>query len=130
MRPNLKTLVAVLVSLIDDLLIAVVLLWLLPRLRVKIPLPLFITILAVWMTYAVLTFRFGRRILNREPLKGFSSMIGTEGYATSPLAPEGTVKIMGELWRAKGKDGNIEAGSRVYVVGQEGLKLVVSKKRV
>lgn len=127
MRPNLKTLVAVLVSLIDDLLIAIVLLWLLPRLRVKIPLPLFITILAVWMTYAVLTFRFGRRIFSREPLKGLSSMIGTEGYAVNPLSPEGMVKIRGELWRATSMDDDIEIGSRVCVVGQEGLKLIVKK---
>ena len=45
-----------------------------------------------------------------------------------PLAPEGVVKVRGELWKAAAANGEIETGKRVEVVGLEGLKLLVKEK--
>jgi len=52
-------------------------------------------------------------------------MTGIEGKATVRLAPKGFVKIESELWEARTQSGTIEAGTRIVVVKQEGMKLVV-----
>jgi len=47
---------------------------------------------------------------------------------TQDLNPEGTVKMRGEIWRAKSSDGSeIPKGSQAEVVDQEGLLLIVQR---
>jgi membrane protein implicated in regulation of membrane protease activity len=55
------------------------------------------------------------------------SLIGLTGTARERLAPEGLVKIRGELWRARLADSqpSIEAGDRVKVLERRGLLLLV-----
>lgn len=57
-------------------------------------------------------------------------LVGQPGEVEAPLAPEGTVFVGGELWRAKSKDGShLASHARVRVVGFEGhLALVESYK--
>jgi membrane-bound serine protease (ClpP class) len=55
---------------------------------------------------------------------GEAGMIGLTGRADTELAPEGTVFIRGELWRAKARS-RIAAGENVRVIGLEGLTLEV-----
>jgi membrane protein implicated in regulation of membrane protease activity len=40
------------------------------------------------------------------------------------------VNIKGELWTAESAEGNISPGEKVDVVGEDGMKLVVSRKQV
>jgi membrane-bound serine protease (ClpP class) len=51
-------------------------------------------------------------------------MIGQTGIAETEMAPEGTVFVHGELWRARAGI-RIAAGERVRVIGVEGLVLEV-----
>jgi membrane-bound serine protease (ClpP class) len=55
------------------------------------------------------------------------SMVGTSGKAASTLAPEGMVRIKGELWVATSAEGDVAVGEEVEVVGEDGLKLFVRK---
>ena len=59
---------------------------------------------------------------------GDLKLIGEIAQVEAALAPEGTVIVDGELWRAKSKNGaHISAGARVRVIGFEGhLALVES----
>ncbi len=57
-------------------------------------------------------------------------MIGSKGKASSLIAPEGYVRIKGELWEAKSAGDEIDIGEVVMVVGQDGLKLIVRKGRI
>ena len=53
-------------------------------------------------------------------------LIGCRGVAIEPLAPDGYVRIGGELWRARTDDANpIAPHLAVEVVGAEGLVLSV-----
>ena len=53
-------------------------------------------------------------------------VIGATGEVVSELAPEGTVVVHGELWRARSRDGStFSCKMRVSVVGVEGHLLVV-----
>ncbi len=65
--------------------------------------------------------------MRRKPLDGLPYMVGSQGEVVSPLAPEGLVRIKGELWQAESASGSIDTGEEVTVVGQDGLKLVVRK---
>ena len=55
---------------------------------------------------------------------GADSMVGAEGEAREELAPEGLVFVSGALWKAVAPE-PIHAGSRVRVVGRDGLQLRV-----
>ncbi len=54
-------------------------------------------------------------------------MVGAAGKAAGNLAPEGMVKIRGELWGAISEEDEIVAGESIIVTGEKGLKLLVRK---
>jgi membrane-bound serine protease (ClpP class) len=56
---------------------------------------------------------------------GAESMVGATGEAREELAPEGLVFVSGALWKAVAVPAPIHAGSRVRVVGRDGLQLKV-----
>ena len=127
MSANLRLILAIITSLLDEAIIIAVILWVLPQFGIKLS-PVWLVVIAVgFVIFAVVAFRMGTRALGRKPLIGLTSMIGMQGNVTSPLTPEGFVKIKGELWRARAESGEIDSGAEVVVVGQEKLKLTVRK---
>ncbi len=65
------------------------------------------------------------RVRLRRPVTGEDSLIGMVGEAQTDIAPEGTVRTKGTLWRARTMETGIAAGSRVEVKATEGLVLLV-----
>lgn len=55
---------------------------------------------------------------------GAAGMVGSQGEAVERLAPEGMVRVGGELWRAIA-DGEVHAGGNVEITAVEGLTLRV-----
>lgn len=52
--------------------------------------------------------------------------VGTRGVAKTDLAPSGVVRVVSEEWTARSADGGVVAeGTRVRVVRQDGLTLIV-----
>ncbi len=87
-------------------------------------------VIIVMAVLLALFFAFGMaaviRARKKKPETGKEEMIGLEGKVVQTLEPEGMVRIRGELWKAKSKDGErIPAGENVEVVGVEGLMLIV-----
>ena len=105
----------------------VIVLWGLPQLGIEIPLAGLIALMAAWLALSVFTYRMGSRALKRKPIVGLPTMVGSKGKVVSPLAPEGLVRIKGELWVATSVGKSIDTGEEVIVVGQDGLKLIVGK---
>ena len=62
----------------------------------------------------------------RPPKTGMEALIGQEGEARTDLAPRGLVYVEG-LWQAEAVDPPIPAGSKIVVVGYEGLRLRVRR---
>jgi membrane protein implicated in regulation of membrane protease activity len=56
---------------------------------------------------------------------GSAALVGMKGVVQNDLAPEGYVRINGELWRAAANGLVITAGTEVEVVSAEGMKVVV-----
>jgi len=101
--------------------------WVLPGWGIEIPLAVLIAVMVFWAVFAVVDFWFVTRTLKRQAVVGLPTMVGSKGKVASPLAPEGQVRIRGELWGAESIGGHIDTGEWVMVVGQDGLKLMVRK---
>ena len=122
-----RLVLAIISTLLEETALAVIVLLGLPHLGIRIPLAGLIALMVVWGTFSVFTYRMGSRALRRKPLVGLPDMVGSKGKVVSPLAPEGLVRIRGELWVAQSESGEMNSGEEIIVVGQDGLKLVVRK---
>jgi len=120
-----RLILAIFSTLLEETAIVVIVLWGLPQIGIQIPLWGLIALMVVWLAYSVFTYRVGSRALRMKQVVGLPDMIGTKGEVVSPLAPEGLVRIKGELWVAKSASGEMEPGGEVIVVRQDSLKLVV-----
>ena len=116
---------AIFSTLLEEAALAVGVLWGLPKLGIYIPLWVLIIVMVAWAVYTVTTYRMGSRALRKNPVDG---LVGSEGEVVSPLAPEGMVRIKGELWRAESASGEINTGEEVTVVGQDRLRLIVRRR--
>jgi membrane-bound serine protease (ClpP class) len=122
-----RLIIAIVTTALEEAAIAVVGLWLLPKVDVHLPLFVLIIIMAAWAGFAVFSFHLGTRALRRKPEGGLSDMLGTRGEVVKRLDPEGMIRIKSELWKAKSVGRKIEIGEEVTVVGQKGLKLIVER---
>ena len=125
-----RLLVAIFSNTLEEIAIAVIVLWGLPQFGLYLPLPGLITIMVLWLAFSIFVYRAGSRALNLKPVFDLPIMIGSRGKVVSPLVPEGLVRIKSELWIAKSsdeEDEQIEVGTEVTIVEQDGLKLVVCR---
>ena len=123
-----RLVLAIISTLIEEAAIVAIVRWGLPRINIDIPLWGLIVLMAVWLTYSVTIYRKGSQALRQKQMVGLPDMTGTKGKVVSPLAPEGLVKIKGELWIASSASGEMESGGEIIVVEQDRLKLVVRAK--
>jgi len=91
-----------------------------------------------WMTIAIMTaltalfFLFivglGVRAHWTKVTTGVEGLMGARGKARTPLKPEGSVFVSGELWRAVAEPGEtIEPGDEIEVAGMDGFTLRVRR---
>ena len=99
--------------------------WLLPRWQVHFPVWGIVTLFLAFAVYEVVTFRLGKRALERKPAVSSSLLVGSSGTAATPLAPGGYVRVNGELWRATCRDETVSRGDGVVVVGSDRMHLFV-----
>jgi membrane-bound ClpP family serine protease len=127
-KMNVRLIIAIVTSLLDEAAIVAAIIWLLPKFGVKIPLWGTILLVAGFAIFAVVSFKVGSRTLRLKPMIGFTDMVGADGLTTSQLKPEGFIKIESELWAARAEKGTIETGTQVVVTAQKGLSLVVKPR--
>jgi membrane-bound ClpP family serine protease len=79
-------------------------------------------VLKDWILYPWL--RSAYEVSNRT---GSKALIGCKGVTESHLAPEGFVRVRGELWRAVAtpSDLKISTGIKVEIVDADGMKMFV-----
>ena len=65
-----------------------------------------------------------RRMRRVKVATGVENLIGAAGEVTTPLAPVGQIRVLGELWQARASS-NIPPGTSVRVVAMNGLILDV-----
>ena len=121
---NIKLIITIVISLADEAIILAIILLVMWQLGIEMPVWFIITLSLIFSAITFIIYR----ALRKNPQLGFENMIGQSGFAVSPIARKGTVKIRGELWHAVTNSKNIEAGAEIIVVEQTGLKLTVIKK--
>ena len=117
----------ILSTLVEEIALAVFILFGLPKLGVSLPLGALIGMMSGLAAYGILSYRLGSRALAKKPLAGFTDMTGSLGTVIEALCPRGVIKINNELWEAECTDYRIEIGEKVVVVGRDGLKLMVRR---
>ena len=63
----------------------------------------------------------------RRSSTGAEGMIGRTGVAITECAPEGKVRVMGQIWNASSRE-PLAAGQEVEVTATEGLRLHVARR--
>ena len=124
---SVRLALAVVTTLAEEAIITFIFLVLLPELGYEAPFWLLAIIMLTWLLLSIFTYRMGTRALEKKKYAGLDSMIGETGTVEKGLAPEGFVKIWGELWRARSEGGDIGSGGEVVVVSQKKTKLIVRK---
>jgi membrane-bound ClpP family serine protease len=122
---NSRLILAIVSTLLEEAVLAVVVLVGLPELGINIPLPVLIALMIAWAIVAIIIYRVVSHALGRKPVVGPEAIVGSKGKVVSPLEPEGLIKIGAELWRAKSSGERIDVGKEVTVVEQDGTMLIV-----
>jgi membrane-bound ClpP family serine protease len=122
-----RLILAVISTSLEEVALWVIWRWLLPDFGIELPYQVLIVVMVAWAAFGTWLFVFTTRALKKQATVGLPSMVGAVGRVASRLAPEGLVRIKGELWGAVSDEGNIEAGEDVAVVREDGLKLFVRK---
>ena len=125
---NARLIIAIITSLIDEVIIVAIIVWILPRFNIRIPLWGIVLIAIAFVIYAAFSFIIVTRVLRKRLLPGQCDMVGTAGRVVTPLNDEGFVRIEGELWKSRAEKSPIEAGVDVLVIAQEGFRLKVRRK--
>ncbi|MDR2863218.1 MAG: hypothetical protein LBV54_05005 [Puniceicoccales bacterium] len=80
--------------------------------------------------------RFGKRIFLDSAITGAGadapgddSLIGCAGATLTVLAPSGLVRVKGKPFEAVSRDGFLERGEGIIVLGRETLRLIVGKNK-
>ncbi len=113
-------------TIIEEVVLIAVVLWLLPQFGISIPIWLFVVLVLAWAAWSYLTYRLGKGVIGKTPAVGPEAMVGIICRTTTPLSPVGYVQADIELWRACSIAGDIDVGVEVVTVGIKGLTLFVT----
>lgn len=117
---------SIVTGLLEEAALAAVVLWLLPLLGVNIPVWGLILLMGAYGVKEGITYRIGAKALQRKPVGSLEGMVGCCGKASTLLAPDGYVRVKGELWRASSTGPNIEDGDEIIVTEVNGLTFIVA----
>jgi membrane-bound ClpP family serine protease len=99
----------------------------------KTTVPVWATIgfFVLWIAKDLAVYPLVRHAYEKDSGTGSERMIGKKGVTQHRLAPEGYVKIDGELWKAQtgSSDQPIPQQRPVTVIGARGLVLIVQEER-
>jgi len=126
--PLWYTVQAILGWMLEEAVLVIIVLRLLPYLNIHIPLWGLIILMVALAVYSHVMYRVGKPTFLMRPKVAAEAIIGNEGKVTKRLAPEGYVKVQGVLWKATCSESELEVGDEVEVVGIEGLRLLIRPK--
>lgn len=88
--------------------------------------PLAAVILIAWIGKDAALYPLCKKAFQKGPDVGPQALVGRHAETVTDLAPTGQVRLDGELWTARPRDGKpIPAGRRIIVLDSDGLVLLV-----
>lgn len=95
-----------------------------PNPELRLPLKLVLAVVIPFGVIFTFILRLAIRARRAKVTTGSTGMIGLIGRAETAIAPQGTIFVRGELWKARSKV-SIARGESVTVIGMDGLMLDV-----
>lgn len=99
-----------------------------PTPELRLPLSLVLAVIVPFAVILTLMLKLAMRARQMKVTTGMAGMIGLYGKAQTAIAPEGTVFVRGELWRARSPM-TIAPGEAVRVTDINGLTLNVEAEK-
>jgi membrane protein implicated in regulation of membrane protease activity len=115
-------------TIIEELAIAALLLWILPAFGVKVPLWVVAAVLACFAVYSYIMYRVGHPMVLYGGVTGPDAIVGSTGTVDTIMQNEVYVRVQGELWKASCPGSELKAADEVVVTDIDGLSLTVRKK--
>jgi len=122
------TIYSLISTIIEEIGIAALLLWILPMFGVQVPPWIVAAVLACFAVYSYIMYRVGHPTVLYGGVTGLDSMVGSAGTVETVQQQEIYVRVQGELWKASCPDGELQVGDEVIVTAIDGLSLTVKKK--
>ncbi|MBN1368676.1 MAG: hypothetical protein JW954_00380 [Dehalococcoidaceae bacterium] len=124
MYPKYRLPIAIFSNILEACAIVLLVRYLLPLWGIEIPFYGLVLVITAWIVFSFLIYRCGSRALERKAVSGLPELEGLKGIVVKGIDPEGTIKVKGELWRARSEQ-PVETGREVEVVSRQGMTLVV-----
>ncbi|MFL6277796.1 MAG: NfeD family protein [Blastocatellia bacterium] len=96
--------------------------------ELRLPLSLVLAVIVPFAIILIFMLKLAVRARRMKVTTGMAGMIGLHGRAQTAIAPEGTIFVRGELWRARSLM-SIAPGEGVRVTDIEGLTLNVEAEK-
>ena len=96
--------------------------------ELRLPLSLVLAVIVPFAIILIFMLKLAVRARRMKVTTGMAGMIGLHGRAQTAIAPEGTIFVRGELWRARSLM-SIAPGEGVRVTDIEGLTLDVEAEK-
>ena len=123
MKGKKYTIYFIITALFEEVALVIAVLWLLPKFNINIS-PWGLALMATGLgIYSYLTSKLSKEALDKKPV--ISPDIDSRGRTTTPLTPNGYVRVNNELWKASSVDSAIDTNEEVVVVGIEGMTLKI-----
>ncbi len=122
------TIYSVISTVIEEIGIAALLLWILPLFGVQVPPWAVVAVLAGFTVFAYIMYRVGHPTVLYGGVTGADSIVGSIAAVETVQQQEVYVRVQGELWKAYCQDGELNVGDEVIVTAIDGLSLTVRKK--
>ena len=94
---------------------------------IRISWSLILTSVAVTSLFFIFVIGMGLKAQRAKPTTGMEGLVGEIGEAIVPLAPLGTIRVHGEIWKAESVSGKIGRGDKVRVVGTQNFTMRVER---
>jgi len=123
------TIYTIISTIIETLLLAAGIIWVLPFFGITLPWWGIALILIGFIIYSYIMYLIGHPTVLYESVTSPESIVGNEGVVEADLMPEGYVRVRGELWKASSSEDYIRRGEEVIVTRLSGMKLTVKRKQ-
>jgi membrane-bound serine protease (ClpP class) len=91
--------------------------------------PALIIVALIVLAFFLFVVRAVTRAMRRPATSGMEALVGAMGTVLTPLAPEGTVRVEGEIWRARTEGTDLLENEQIEVHTYQGLTLIVRRRR-
>jgi membrane protein implicated in regulation of membrane protease activity len=115
-------------TVIEEIAIAALLLWILPAFGVIVPPWAVAAVMACFAVYCYIMYRVGHPTVLYEGVTEPGSIVGSTGIVETIVQSEVWVRVQGELWKASCTGCRLKEGDEVTVTAIDGLSLTVRKK--